>query len=121
MPNNTTENIYSSEYRYDPNPIPASIIGYDNTESGLTAETAQAAIDELAGDIDEIPASNITYDNTVSGLTAETAQTAIDELAGDINDIVQMPALPADSADGTYVLKATASSGTITYAWVAEV
>lgn len=88
MPNNDTENIYASEYREDPNPIPASIIGYDNTESGLTAETAQAAIDELAGDID---------------------------------GIVQMPTLPSDSADGTYVLKATASSGTITYAWVAEV
>lgn len=88
MPNNDTENIYASEYRDDPNPIPASIIGYDNTDSGLTAETAQAAIDELAGDI---------------------------------SDIVQMPVLPSDSADGTYVLKATASSGTITYAWVAEV
>lgn len=88
MPSNTTENIYSNEYRDDPNPIPASIIGYDNAESGLTAETAQAAIDELADDM---------------------------------NDIVQMPPLPADSADGTYVLKATASSGTITYAWVIEV
>lgn len=88
MPNNDTENIYASEYSNSPNPIPASIIGYDNTNSGLTAETAQAAIDELAGDIDEI---------------------------------VQMPALPSDSADGAYVLKATASSGTITYAWVAEV
>lgn len=88
MPNNDTENIYASEYKDNPNPIPASIIGYDNAESGLTAETAQEAIDELAGDIDEI---------------------------------VQMPALPSDSADGTYVLKATASSGTITYTWVAEV
>lgn len=88
MPNNDTENIYSSEYRDNPNPIPASIIGYDNTESELTAETVQGAIDELAGDI---------------------------------NELVQMPALPSDSADGTYVLKATASSGTITYTWVAEV
>lgn len=90
MPSNSTDNIYSSAQ-----PIPADIIGYDNTESGLTAETAQAAIDELAD--------------------------AIDAVEEDITEIVQMPALPADSADGTYVLKATASSGTITYAWVAEV
>lgn len=87
MPSNDTDNIYSSEYRDSAEPIPASIIGYDNTTSGLTATTAQGAIDELAGDI---------------------------------GDIVQMPALPSDSADGTYVLKATASSGTITYAWVVE-
>ena len=88
MSTNDTENVYTSEYRDNPNPIPASIIGYDNTDSGLTAETAQAAIDELADDI---------------------------------SDIVQMPALPADSADGTYVLKATADDGVITYGWVAEV
>ena len=88
MPTNTTENIYSSEYESTGKPIPAEIIGYDNTDSGLTAENAQAAIDELAGDI---------------------------------NEIVQMPALPADSADGTYVLKATADDGVITYAWVLEV
>ena len=88
MPTNDTTNIYSSEYSPTGNPIPADIIGYDNTDSGLTAENAQAAIDELASDI---------------------------------NDIVQMPALPADSVDGTYVLKATADSGVITYEWVAEV
>lgn len=87
MPSNDTDNIYSSEYRQSAEPIPASMIGYDNSESGLTADRAQGAIDELAKDI---------------------------------SDIVQMPALPSDSADGTYVLKATASSGTITYAWVAE-
>ena len=69
MLSNSTDNIYSSEYRASAQPIPADIIGYDNTDSGLTATDAQAAIDELAED----------------------------------------------------VLKATASSGTITYAWVAEV
>lgn len=89
MPNNDTENIYSTPYEEGTgNPIPAEKISYDNAESGLTAETAQAAIDELAGDM---------------------------------NEIVQMPTIPSDSADGTYVLKATVSSGTITYAWVAEV
>lgn len=54
---------------------------YDNTDSGLTADTVQGAIDELAGDIDGLSADDIDYDNTDSGLTADTVQGAIDELA----------------------------------------
>lgn len=88
MPSNDTSNIYSSELNGTGNPIPATQIEYDNTDSGLTAENVQAVIDEIAGAVD---------------------------------DIVEMPALPADSADGTYVLKATAADGVISYAWVAEV
>ena len=88
MSSNNTENIYASEYASSGKPIPADIIGYDNADSGLTAENVQAAIDEIADAIE---------------------------------DIVEMPALPADSADGTYVLKATAADGVITYAWVVEV
>ena len=88
MSSNETANIYASEYSASSRPIPAEIIAYDNTDSGLTAENVQAAIDEIAGAVD---------------------------------DIVEMPALPAASADGTYVLKATAADGTITYAWVLEV
>ena len=88
MSSNNTENIYASEYSSASRPIPAEIIAYDNTDSGLTAENVQAAIDEIAGEVD---------------------------------DIVEMPALPADSVDGTYVLKATAADGVISYAWVVEV
>ena len=154
MPSNSTDNIYSSEYRQSAQPIPADIIGYDNTDSGLTATNAQAAIDELAGALDDLSGADVSYDGTDSGLSATTVQGAVDELAGALDDlsgadvsydgttsgleattmqdavdelagdvatIVQMPALPTDSADGTYVLKATASSGTITYAWVIEV
>lgn len=121
MPSNDTDNIYSSEYRDSAEPIPATVIGYDNTTSHMTATTVQGAIDELSDDIAGLDGDDISYDGTTSGLSATTTQDAIDELAGDIDDIVQMPALPADSADGTYVLKATASSGTITYAWVIEV
>lgn len=88
MSSNETANIYASEYSSASRPIPAEIIAYDNTDSGLTAENVQAAIDEIADAID---------------------------------DIVEMPALPADSADGTYVLKATAADGVISYAWVLEV
>ena len=76
---------------------------------------------EYGGSGQPIDADRIAYDNTTSGLSATDAQGAIDELAGDIADISQMPVLPSDSADGTYVLKATMSSGTITYAWVVEV
>ena len=32
----------------------------------------------------------------------------------------RIPALPSDSENGTYTLKATMSDGTITYAWVAD-
>lgn len=37
---------------------------YDNTESGLTADTIQGAIDELAGEIDNLPAGT-TYEGGV--------------------------------------------------------
>lgn len=53
---------------------------YDNTDSGLTADTVQGAIDELAGDIDGLSADDIDYDNTDSGLTADTVQGALDEI-----------------------------------------
>ena len=81
MPTNNTENIYSTEFENDPNPIPSSKVGYDNTESGLEATTVQGAIDELDSKIkasDE--ASEITYDNTESELEATNVQSAIDEL-----------------------------------------
>ena len=121
MPSNDTENIYAREYGGQGEPIPATKISYDNTDSGLSATKVQGAIDELAGDIADLDGGDIAYDNDTSGLTATDVQSAIDEIAGDIDDIVQMPALPADSADGTYVLKATAADGVITYAWVVEV
>lgn len=55
MPNNDTENIYSTPYEGgEGNPIPATKISYDNTTSGLTADNAQEAIDEVAADVDKI-------------------------------------------------------------------
>lgn len=91
MPTNNTENIYSTEFENDPNPIPSSKIGYDNTESGLNATTVQGAIDELDNKIkasDE--ASEITYDNTDSGLEATSVQGAIDEMAGAFDNYMLM-------------------------------
>ena len=56
----------------------ASEISYDNTESGLTADDVQAAIDEIAP---ALTAEGTSYDNTDSGLTATDTQAAIDEIA----------------------------------------
>lgn len=88
MPTNDTENIYSTEFENDPNPIPSTRVGYDNTESGLEATTVQGAIDELDSKIkasDE--ASEITYDNTESGLEATDVQGAIDEVTQDVSEL----------------------------------
>lgn len=60
----------------------ASEISYDNTDSGLTAENVQSAIDEIVEGLTAPAASNVTYDNTDSGLTADDVQEAIDELNG---------------------------------------
>lgn len=86
MPSNDTQNIYSTPFNEgEAQPIPATRIGYDNTDSGLAATNVQAAIDEVVGDIPTIPATydadDIVYDNTTSGLTATDAQAAIDEVA----------------------------------------
>lgn len=58
----------------------ASEISYDNTESGLTADDVQSAIDEIVAGFNAPAASSVTYDNTDSGLTADDVQGAIDEL-----------------------------------------
>ena len=55
--------------------IDAIDVVYDNSVSGLSAVTAQGAIDELRA------SQNVVYDNSVSGLTANNVQAAIDELA----------------------------------------
>ena len=62
--------------------VQAENVGYDNTDSGLTATNVQDAIDELAqGSGGTVEADDVTYDNTQSGLTATDVQSAIDELA----------------------------------------
>ena len=55
--------------------FPANRVSYNNTVSGLTANDAQEAIDELSS------AENITYDNSDSGLAATDVQGAVDEVA----------------------------------------
>lgn len=62
--------------------LAASDVGYDNTESGLTATNAKDALDELAarpsggGSADQV-----TYNNAESGLVSTDVQGAVDELA----------------------------------------
>ena len=128
MPSNDTQNIYSSEYGGQGEPIPASKISYDNDESGLHATKVQGAIDELAGDIADLAGDDVAYDNTDSELQATNVQDAIDEVANDVatltttvGGITNLPALPSDATAGTYVLKATKVDDTVTYAWVLEV
>jgi hypothetical protein len=64
----------------------AENVAYDNTDSGLEAETVQAAVDELKTAIDGITDSDdqdaaaVAYDNATSELTADNVQAALDEL-----------------------------------------
>lgn len=64
----------------------AGMIAYNNAGSGMTATTAQGAIDELDYRLDNftVAAGQVTYDNTLSGLTATDAQAAIDEISNDV-------------------------------------
>jgi len=48
---------------------------YDNTDSGLTADTIQGAIDELAGEIDNLPAGT-TYEGGV-GIAVENGKVGL--------------------------------------------
>jgi hypothetical protein len=59
----------------------ATTAAYDNTDSGLTAETVQAAIDEMVASPPSVDAEDVPYDNAVSGLAATEVQAALDELA----------------------------------------
>lgn len=81
--------------------IDAIDVVYDNSISGLTAITAQGAIDELRA------SDNILYDNTVSGLAATDVKDAIDELAGSISTAHYRQVSQA-SASQTYSAQITA-------------
>lgn len=70
MPSNNTENIYSTQYGGEGEPIPATKISYDNTTSGLTADGVQGAIDELASSVGTLASSVGTLEETVGDETA---------------------------------------------------
>ena len=84
----------------------ASEISYDNTESGLTADDVQAAIDEIAP---ALTAEGTSYDNTDSGLIADDTQGAIDEVNAKFGDIIIENVASLFTYDTTYNIWATAS------------
>ena len=80
--NDKDDAIVNIETYLSGNDIPSDAEGlsYDNTDSGLTADNVQSAIDEIVTGI-PTTAEDIGYDNTDSGLTADNVQGAVDELA----------------------------------------
>lgn len=114
--------------------LDAEYVGYDNTDSGLTADNVQDAIDELETEIQAITpsgnvqADNVDYDNTDSGLVATNVQDAIDEVQGNVetvettaNSALQpsdvtstYSALGTDPVNGVAVASALSNSGFIT-------
>ena len=72
----STIGIDGKKYELGPS---AENTSYDNTDSGLTAEDVQSAIDEVSS------ASGISYDNTDSGLTADDVQGAINEVLSSLS------------------------------------
>ena len=66
--------------------LTASDIAYDNSNTGLTADDTQEAIDEVLSKV-PVNASGLSYSNTQSGLTADDVQEAIDELASQSTDV----------------------------------
>lgn len=94
---NTTVGLLSTNIK-----ISSNVIGYNNSISGLSANTVKTALDALKSAIDNIQptgdADNITYDNTTSGLTATNVQDAIDEVAsgsGGSNDYPDLTHKPS--------------------------
>ncbi len=60
----------------------AANVLYDNSNSGLSSNNVQNALDEIVDNIDNnISAASVGYSNTTSGLTADDVQEAIDEIA----------------------------------------
>ena len=51
MPSNDTENIYTTQYGGEGEPIPATKISYDGTGTSIEATTVQAAITEVDTDL----------------------------------------------------------------------
>ena len=67
MPSNDTENIYATQYGGEGEPIPATKISYNNTISGLTADDAQEAIDEVSSDVGTVTSAFNTLKGKLDG------------------------------------------------------
>lgn len=85
MPYNDTENIYSTPFNEgEAQPIPATRIGYDNTDSGLTATDVQGAIDEIAGVKNMWAVKEWGYEE-VAGDGTKTYREILNEIATNMN------------------------------------
>ena len=85
MPSNDTQNIYSTPFNEgEAQPIPATRIGYDNIDSGLTATNVQGAIDEIAGVKNMWAVKEWGYEE-VAGDGTKTYQTILNEIATNMN------------------------------------
>jgi len=102
----------------------ATQVTYSNVASGLSATTAQDAIDEVEARVDTLEstpapvdsvfgrtgtvvavagdynAAQVDYDNASSGLAATTTQAAIDEVEARVDTLEAAPAAPVDSVFG---------------------
>lgn len=82
MPSNETQNIYSTPFNEgEAQPIPATRISYDNTDSGLTADDVQDAIDEVAGSIDEIAEKKFRMSTLWSGDASTAGSVEVSDLS----------------------------------------
>src|SRR5690606_23707538 len=73
-------------------------LSYDPTDSGLSSNNVQGALDELAARQIPEDAIDIAYDNGNSGLVADNIQDAIDEIVDNINNI-HTPSYTLNSTD----------------------
>ena len=82
MPSNDTENIYSTQYGGEGEPIPATKISYDGTGTSIEATDVQGAITEVdtdlqstKGDVDDIKTAivgtKLFVTNDAIGVTAD--------------------------------------------------
>lgn len=116
MPNNDTQNVYSTPFNEgEAQPIPATRIGYDNTDSGLTSDDVQGAIDEIAGVKNMWAVKEWGYEE-VAGDGTKTYQTILNEIATNMN--AKLAALANDEKlvaialtfGGTYTLPISPST-----------
>ena len=73
-------------------PVDASMIGYDNTQSGLSANNPQDAIDELSADITTVTSANITSGNaSVSSLSKAFKKSGVVTFGGYFQTTATIP------------------------------
>lgn len=100
MPNNDTENIYSTPYEEGTgNPIPATKISYDGTGTSIAATNVQAALTEVDTDLQGVKTelNSLSLEGYIitdfasveyTPVENDTFGTALDALADLMNDVI---------------------------------